>query len=67
MKSPLSYEAQLLNGAKNQKKARMKGQETQTKSLQVAADIWAAGRLLDKFEREACTRPRAPPACTQPI
>ena len=58
MKSPLSYKAQLLNGAKNQKKARMKGQETQTKSLQVAVDIRAAGRVLDKFKREARARPR---------
>ena len=38
---------------KNQRKAHMKGQETQTENLQVAADTWAAGRLLDKFEREA--------------
>ena len=37
-KSPLSYEAQLLIEAKDQKKARMKGQEAQTESLQVAAD-----------------------------
>ena len=32
------HEAQLLNGAKNQRKAHMKGQETQTESLQVTAD-----------------------------
>ena len=35
----------------------------QTESLQVAADTWAAGRLLDKFEREARARPR----CHQPV
>ena len=36
----------------------MKGQETQTESLQVTADTCAAGRLLDKFERKARARPK---------
>ena len=35
----------------------MKGQETQTESLQITADAWA-GRLLDISEREARARPR---------
>ena len=38
IESPSLYEAQLLIGAKDQKKVHMKGQETQTKSLQVTAD-----------------------------
>ena len=38
MKNSLSYEAQLLNGVKKQRKMHMKGQEMQTESLQVTAD-----------------------------
>ena len=38
IQSPSLYETQLLIRAKDQKKVHVKGQETQTESLQVTAD-----------------------------